>query len=53
MGVVLIAGALFFGYLTALSAWRLFFCPQKDVPGPLLAKLTFWFVATLLYCSVY
>ena len=29
-------------YLLALATWRLYLCPQADVPGPTLAKLTYW-----------
>jgi hypothetical protein len=29
-------------YLLALATWRLYLCPQADIPGPALAKLTYW-----------
>jgi len=29
-------------YLLALATWRLYLCPQAEIPGPTLAKLTYW-----------
>ncbi|KIW31219.1 uncharacterized protein PV07_02885 [Cladophialophora immunda] len=30
-------------YLFALATWRLYLCPAADIPGPTLAKLTYWY----------
>ena len=29
-------------YFLALSTWRLYLCRQAEIPGPTLAKLTYW-----------
>ncbi|KIW87158.1 uncharacterized protein Z519_12269 [Cladophialophora bantiana CBS 173.52] len=30
-------------YLLALASWRLYLCPAAEIPGPALAKLTYWY----------
>ncbi|KEF50944.1 uncharacterized protein A1O9_13006 [Exophiala aquamarina CBS 119918] len=30
-------------YFLVLSTWRLYLCPQAEIPGPTLAKLTYWY----------
>ncbi|KAJ9607386.1 hypothetical protein H2200_008459 [Cladophialophora chaetospira] len=30
-------------YLLALITYRLYLCPQAEIPGPMLAKLTYWY----------
>ncbi|KAL6245379.1 hypothetical protein RBB50_007378 [Rhinocladiella similis] len=30
-------------YLLGLATWRLYYCPQAQIPGPALAKLTYWY----------
>ncbi|ETN45628.1 uncharacterized protein HMPREF1541_09460 [Cyphellophora europaea CBS 101466] len=44
VGSLWTAGAsLLLAYLLALSSWRLYFCPQREIPGPTFAKLTYWY----------
>ncbi|KIX09021.1 uncharacterized protein Z518_00099 [Rhinocladiella mackenziei CBS 650.93] len=30
-------------YRLGLAIWRLYLCPQAEIPGPMLAKLTYWY----------
>ncbi|OCT53733.1 Trichodiene oxygenase [Cladophialophora carrionii] len=44
LGLVCVLGAvLAVTYLCALVVWRLYLCPQAHIPGPTLAKLTYWY----------
>ncbi|KIW16416.1 hypothetical protein PV08_06468 [Exophiala spinifera] len=41
---LLICGpVLLITYLLGLATWRLYLCPQAEIPGPTLAKLTYWY----------
>ncbi|EXJ64290.1 hypothetical protein A1O7_00626 [Cladophialophora yegresii CBS 114405] len=44
LGLICVLGALLaVTYLLALATWRLYLCPQAHIPGPTLAKLTYWY----------
>jgi len=44
LSIVLGTSILGLAYLAYLALSRLFFSPVSHIPGPILAKLTFWYV---------
>lgn len=44
LSTFLSTGILVLAYLAYLAIYRLFFSPVAHVPGPTLAKVTFWYV---------
>lgn len=44
LSVVLGTAILGLAYLAYLALYRLYFSPVSHIPGPTLAKLTFWYV---------
>ena len=40
--VLVIIPLLSIAYVLSLSIWRLYLCRQAEIPGPTLAKLTYW-----------